>query len=51
MREVLAFGKSEIAEEDIFTSVDEVDIILENLLTSVSVSQCYVLMHFYVLKF
>jgi hypothetical protein len=37
MRAVLAFGKSDISEEDIFTSVDEVYIILNNLLGSICV--------------
>ena len=46
MRAVLAFGKSDIAEEDIFTSVDEVYILLDDHLVLICVS-VYLLRHVY----
>ena len=48
MREVLAFGKSDIAEEDIFTSVDEVYILLDDLLILICACQ-YIYLDMFIL--
>ena len=48
MRDLLAFGKSDIAEEDIFTSVDEVYILLDDHLILICVCQ-YIYLDMFIL--